>query len=142
MRITFVCYHLLREVIPAKNPAKALRVSFIYGIVVKRFCSKEPTAGKKKIVWSPEWWVSSGHLSSGTWETLRWNLQHKAQLKGFQGLFNHRGYWLVSLRLCCLWQFREALHMSRRPDLSQGQRSGFGPPLFMGLQVMVETHRA
>lgn len=31
--------------------------------------------------------------------------------------------------------------MSRRPDLSQGQRSGFGPPVFIGLQVMVETHR-
>lgn len=47
MRITFVCYHLLREVTPAEKPAKASRVCFIYGTVVKRFCTKEPTAEKK-----------------------------------------------------------------------------------------------
>lgn len=48
IHITFVCYHLLREVTPAENPAKASRVCFIYGTVVKRFCSKEPTAEKKR----------------------------------------------------------------------------------------------
>lgn len=104
-------------------------------ILLKGACCREKDNTDRMIAWC----VSFGRLSSGTWETLWWNLPHKAQLIGFQGPLNHRGYRLVSQHL---WRFRVALHMRSRPELSQGQRSGFGPPVFMGLQVVVETHRA
>lgn len=131
MHITFVCYRFTERSNSYWKTCESFKSVFYLWqrsekILLKGTHCWEKDNTDRMITW----WVSFGRLCSGTRETLWWNLAHKDQLIGSQGPLNHSGYRLVSKHL---WEFRVALHMWRRPELNQGQRSGFGTPVFYGV---------